>query len=115
MTEQNLTLSEAAIRDWIASNVPTVDFSGKRVLLIVPDATRTAPLPLLYAAIKEHLQPVAAARDVLVALGTHPPMTDEQIGSLLGVTVELFAVRLYGDLVAELGNGFRRPVGCACC
>jgi len=88
MTEQKLTLSAAAIRDWIASNVPTADFSGKRVLLIVPDATRTAPLPLLFAAIKEHLQPAVTALDVLVALGTHPSMTDEQIGSLLGVTVE---------------------------
>lgn len=62
------------------------DLRGKRVLLIVPDATRTAPLPLLFEAIYEKLHPHVAACDVLVALGTHPPMPEERIAELLGMT-----------------------------
>ena len=88
MTDSPPVLSDDAIREWITVHVPADDFSGKRVLLIVPDATRTAPLPLLFGAIHEHLEPVAAALDVMVALGTHPPMPESAICQLLGISEE---------------------------
>jgi lactate racemase len=78
------TLTDAQVREWFAT-LPTQDFVGKRVLLIVPDATRTAPLPLLFSALHSQLKPVVSALDVLVALGTHPPMSDAQIARLLGI------------------------------
>jgi nickel-dependent lactate racemase len=77
-------LAEAEVRRWIADNVPAADFRGKRVLAIVPDATRTAPLPLLFDAIWDTIATAAARLDVLVALGTHPPMSEEQIRDLVG-------------------------------
>jgi len=40
-------LSPDQIREWIAAQVPLADFRGGRVLLIVPDNTRTAPLLVL--------------------------------------------------------------------
>ena len=40
-------LSHEEVRNWFGDALPDEDFSGKRVLLIVPDRTRTAPLPLL--------------------------------------------------------------------
>ncbi len=43
-------LSEAEARLWFSREVPVADFRRKRVLVIVPDATRTAPLPLLFDA-----------------------------------------------------------------
>ncbi|HEY0865876.1 MAG TPA: lactate racemase domain-containing protein [Fimbriimonas sp.] len=46
---------------------------GRKVLLIVPDNTRTAPIGAVYRAIVEHVGPV----DVIFALGTHPPMSTE--------------------------------------
>ena len=49
--------------------------------MIVPDATRTAPLPLLFDALHTHLRPAVSRLDVLVALGTHPPMSDSQMCS----------------------------------
>jgi nickel-dependent lactate racemase len=55
------------------------------VLLIVPDATRTAPLPLLFDALFQHLRPMVAALDVMIALGTHPPMSEVQMCKLLGI------------------------------
>ena len=81
-------LSPDQVRQWISTQVPAGDFQGKRVLLIVPDHTRTAPLPLLFEALHAHLGPAVSKLDVLIALGTHPPMTEEQIDSLLGLSPE---------------------------
>ena len=81
-------MSDDEVRHWIAANVPAEDFRGKRVLLIVPDGTRTAPLPLLFDAVHRQLQAAAVQLDVMVALGTHPPMSDSAIASLLGITPE---------------------------
>ncbi len=84
MSEALPVLTDAQVREWFA-NLPTQDFAGKRVLLIIPDATRTAPLPLLFDALHKRLKPVVAHLDVLVALGTHPPMSDAQIAKLIGI------------------------------
>lgn len=78
------TLTTAQVRDWF-SKLPIHDFAGKQVLVIVPDATRTAPLPLLFDALHTHLRPAVGRLDVLVALGTHPPMSDTQMCRLLGI------------------------------
>jgi lactate racemase len=78
-------LSEAAVRDWFAKEVPAEEFRGKRVLVLVPDATRTAPLPLLFGALWDRLAGAVAGLDALIALGTHPPMSQPQIDRLLGI------------------------------
>lgn len=78
------TLTTAQVREWFAK-LPLQDFAGKQVLVIVPDATRTAPLPLLFDALHTHLRPAVAKLDVMVALGTHPPMSDSQMCKLLGI------------------------------
>ena len=36
------TLSSREVREWIGAHLPREEFRDKRVLLIVPDATRTA-------------------------------------------------------------------------
>jgi nickel-dependent lactate racemase len=79
------TMNTEQIRAWIETHVPVKEFRGKRVLLIVPDATRTAPLPALFSSLRAHLGPVANELNVLVALGTHPPMPIENIRSMLGI------------------------------
>jgi lactate racemase len=81
-------LSESAVRDWFERQVPLEDFRGKRVLVLVPDTTRTAPLPLLLDALWDRLSAVVRGLDVLVALGTHPPLSEAQIGRLLGIEGE---------------------------
>lgn len=92
------TLSENEVREWIARNVPSDDFCGRRVLLIVPDGTRTAPLPLLFDAIYQLLRSQVQKLDVLFALGTHPPMSERQMCRLLGISDEERS-----KLFAELG------------
>jgi nickel-dependent lactate racemase len=58
---------------------------GKRVLVIIPDGTRTAPIPLIFRLLYEQLGRRVARLDYLIALGTHPPMTGEAIDRLVGV------------------------------
>lgn len=82
------TLTESQVRDWITRHVPAGEFENRRVLLIVPDGTRTAPLPLLFDALYQHLRTCVRQLDVLIALGTHPPMNEQQICRLLGITEE---------------------------
>ena len=84
MPDSISTLSPLQIREWFA-NFSKADFAGQKILLIIPDATRTAPLPLLFDALFREVRPHCAALDVMVALGTHPPMSDTQIAKLLGI------------------------------
>jgi lactate racemase len=85
MGSDPLVLSEADVREWFSRAFPAADFRGQRVLVVVPDATRTAPLPLLFDALWSRLAGVAARVQVLIALGTHPPLDEAQIARLLGL------------------------------
>jgi len=60
---------------------------GRRVLVLIPDGTRTMPMPGLFQVLDEAVGPRAAALDFLVALGTHAPMSDAQLSKLVGRTV----------------------------
>ena len=57
---------------------------GARVLVLIPDGTRTMPMPLMFETIERELGGRASALDYLVALGTHTPMDDAQLSSLVG-------------------------------
>ena len=72
----------------IAQACPAADYRGKKVLLIVPDATRTAPVGPVFQAIHEQLGGVTAALDVMIALGTHQPMSESAICERLDITAE---------------------------
>jgi nickel-dependent lactate racemase len=63
-----------------------LDPANKRVLVIIPDGTRTAPIPLMFRLLYEQFGQRAAQLDYLIALGTHPPMLQEAIDHLVGVT-----------------------------
>src|SRR5437764_10355667 len=63
-----------------------LDPTDKRVLVIIPDGTRTAPIPLMFRLLYEQFGRRAAQLDYLIALGTHPPMVQEAIDHLVGVT-----------------------------
>ena len=47
------------------------DLDGKRVLIIIPDGTRSMPMPLMFNLFEELLGRRVKALDYLVALGTH--------------------------------------------
>jgi len=79
-------LTHARIGVIIAEALPGKDLAGKRVLLIVPDATRSCPLGSVFKEVYRQLHGTVAALDVMIALGTHPPMSDEAICERLEIT-----------------------------
>ncbi len=82
------TLSEQEVKRWIHEHIDPADFAGKKVLLLVPDATRTAPIPLLFETLHAHLQPHTEKFDVIFALGTHPAMSETEMCKILGIKQE---------------------------
>ena len=81
-------LSSAQIETLVFQALRPSDYAGKRVLLIVPDGTRTCPLGILFKAIHARIGAAAKAVDVMIALGTHQPMSDEAICERLEITIE---------------------------
>ena len=80
-------LSEEEVRSIARDGLAGLSLEGRRVLCLIPDGTRTMPMPLFFDLLEEHLAPRVGALDFLVALGTHPPMSDDQLGRLVGRTV----------------------------
>jgi nickel-dependent lactate racemase len=72
------------VRDFIGSALSQVDLDGKSVCLVIPDATRSCPLPLLLGAVHEALSARVAGMTAVVALGTHAPMGDDDLAQWLG-------------------------------
>jgi nickel-dependent lactate racemase len=60
-------------------------FANQRVLALIPDHTRSLPLPFLFRALVEILRE-ARQLDFMVALGTHPPLSEENLNKLVGIT-----------------------------
>ncbi|MGE0453410.1 MAG: lactate racemase domain-containing protein [Vicinamibacteria bacterium] len=81
------TLLEAELRAVVAEAAEALAKRGGRVLVLVPDGTRSMPMPLMRRLIEELLAPRVDALDYLVALGTHRPMTDAALSRLLGCPV----------------------------
>lgn len=79
-------LEESEVRAIAEQAIAPLDLAGKRVLLIVPDATRTAPVGLLFRVLHDLLAEQTRRFDVMIALGTHPPMSYEAINGRLEIT-----------------------------
>ncbi|NLF79381.1 MAG: DUF2088 domain-containing protein [Chloroflexi bacterium] len=62
-------------------------FRGEHVLVLIPDHTRTVPLPLLFHLVIDALRD-ARQIDVMIALGTHLPLSEDEICRLIGITPE---------------------------
>ena len=75
------------MRELVEQAIASLAVEGKRVLIIIPDGTRTMPMPLMFSLFEQVLAPRVKALDYLVALGTHQPMTDAQLGKLVGQPV----------------------------
>jgi nickel-dependent lactate racemase len=80
------TLSDEQVQEVLARALDPLRLDGKRVLVIIPDGTRTAPIPLLFRLLYEQIGQRVARLDYLIALGTHAPMSDDAINRLVGAT-----------------------------
>src|SRR5579863_2650507 len=80
-------LSEDQVQAVVASGLTQLALDGLRVLVLIPDGTRTMPMPLLFGILEHELGPRVRSLDFLVALGTHSPMSDAQLSGLIGRSV----------------------------
>ncbi|MET0493101.1 MAG: lactate racemase domain-containing protein [Actinoplanes sp.] len=111
-------LEEGAVRAFVLEALAGADLDGRSVCVIVPDATRSCPLPLLVGAVHEALAGRATRVTVLIALGTHAAMDDPQAhvgGPYPGVEVRnhewwdparlVSLGKIEAERVAELSEG----------
>ncbi len=59
--------------------------AGRRVLVLIPDGTRHAPMPMLFRLLNEVVGQRTARLDYMIALGTHPAMSEDAIARLVGM------------------------------
>ncbi|XVQ15013.1 lactate racemase domain-containing protein [Spirillospora sp. CA-255316] len=118
-------LTEHQVREFVTGQLAGEDLDGRSVCLVVPDGTRSCPLPLLLSAVHGALHGRVSKLTVLIALGTHAPMDEERLAAhapaLPGMTVlnhawwepSTFASlgTISADRVGELSGGLlRHPV-----
>lgn len=60
-------------------------FSNAKVLVLIPDHTRSLPLPFLFRVLVEALNDTRQL-DFMVALGTHPTLSEGNLNKLVGIT-----------------------------
>jgi hypothetical protein len=122
-------LDDGRVREFVVRSLVGAGLDGRSVCVIVPDGTRTCPMPLLLSAVHEALHDRAARVTVLVALGTHAAMSPTHLdvhlgGPYPGITVlnhEWWDPRTFvtlgvidADRVAELSEGrLKLPVSVA--
>ncbi len=80
------TLTEEETRDILFRGLEDAHLEGQRVLVIIPDSTRSGPMPLMFRLIHEALGDKVKQLDFLIALGTHQPMSRQAILKHLDVT-----------------------------
>ena len=81
-------LDPAQIAATIRATLDAWDVDGKRVVVLVPDKTRTCPLDVVFPLVLEALAPRVAGIDVVIALGTHEPLADDAARIHLGVAAD---------------------------
>jgi nickel-dependent lactate racemase len=81
-------LSRDEVRDILRKGIHPDLYRGRRVLVLTPDGTRTAPLPLMVREVHDLLAPSAEKLDFMVALGSHRPLDEDELLGLYGITRE---------------------------
>lgn len=85
-------LTEDEVRAFVHESLEGASLDGRSVCVIVPDGTRSCPLPLLVDAVRDALDGRASRLTFLVALGTHARMDDAALARHLGVPDKAVAI-----------------------
>jgi len=88
VTPSNRMVEPEQVVDAIARTCPPERYRDRRVLVIVPDGTRTAPVGLVFQALFKQIGASVRQLDVIAALGTHQPMSEAQFCERLEITGE---------------------------
>ena len=81
-------VSPAEVCERLVPFLDSLQLEQKKLLVVVPDATRTAPIGLLFQTVFDLVGERVEAFDVMIALGTHPPMSEEQICERLEISLD---------------------------
>lgn len=92
-------LSETEVRDIARQTFAECPVDGKRVVVVIPDGTRSGPVGLFFKVFYELLNDRVSALDYLVALGTHQPMSTEALCKRVSITPEELDTRYAGTQV----------------
>lgn len=84
--DAHATFSPEEIEESLLPVLSSLPLGNKKVLVIIPDSTRTIPMKLLFNLLEKTLLGKAKKLDFMIALGTHPPMSDEELRRHLGIT-----------------------------
>jgi len=84
IAQQNAVLNEHEIIETLHKGLDG-QFAHQKVLVLIPDHTRSLPLPYLFQALVATLHDTKKL-DFMVALGTHPPLSDKNLNKLVGIT-----------------------------
>jgi nickel-dependent lactate racemase len=79
-------LDDATVRAFIADCLDDLELSGRSLCLVIPDATRTCPLPVLLSAVETAVRGRVRSCTAVVALGTHAPMSEAAIRAMVGAS-----------------------------
>lgn len=104
-TDRTLTNDET--RAIVRESLDTLRLDGKRVLILIPDGTRSMPMPMMFNLFEALLGSRVKVLDYLVALGTHPLMSDAQLSRLIRREVInglAGASRIYNHAWQDPGN-----------
>jgi len=82
--ERRLTAQD--VKDICEAAVTDLPLDGKRVLVLIPDHTRHAPIDLFFHVLSDLLQTRVSVLDYMVATGTHAAMEPERLYRHVGLT-----------------------------
>ena len=77
-------LTDEQVAAFIHEQLAAADLDGRSVCVVIPDGTRSCPLPLLLGAVHGALAGRVSRMTALVALGTHAAMDEQHLGAHLG-------------------------------
>jgi len=100
-------LTEEDVEAIAARELEQLDLDGKRALLIIPDSTRSAPVGMMFRVIHRLIGKTVKKLDIMIALGTHPAMSDDAINRRLEITADERQL-LYSD-VKFLNHTWDKP------
>jgi lactate racemase len=79
-------ISETEARSIMEEGISSIDLNGRKVLVLLPDSTRSGPTGFIFRQLCDIIGPRAKALDFLIALGTHPIMKEEKILEFLKIS-----------------------------
>jgi nickel-dependent lactate racemase len=97
-------LNEEEIYKKIKEELNKKEFKNKKVIVIIPDNTRSGPTHFFFKTIVDILIDKTKKLDFLIALGTHPLMKEEDVKNFLDLKGEEKYVNIYQHQWDKLEN-----------